>query len=205
MIALFAILGKSKSLLDIVSVNELIGIIFIFSGITFLGIIQHREAKDKGLKESFKSGATALIFPVLFSLMDGLETIVTGICLDRTHGFAMPTDDSVIIVGMEYAIIAFGFWIYVSVKEKHLFNPVSKKNLPFISGALCDNVAIVFYANAMSINAVATDPILAIYPAVTMVLSRIFLKEKLSIKQYLSLILLLVGSIVIVIGENDLF
>lgn len=121
MIALFAILGKSKSLLDIVSVNELIGIIFIFSGITFLGIIQHREAKDKGLKESFKSGATALIFPVLFSLMDGLETIVTGICLDQTHGFAMPTDDSVIIVGMEYAIIAFGFWIYVSVKEKHLF------------------------------------------------------------------------------------
>lgn len=137
--------------------------------------------------------------------MDGMETIVTGICLDQTHGFAMPTDDSVIIIGMEYAIIAFVFWFYVSIKEKHMFNPVSKKTLPFISGAICDNVAIVFYANAMSINAVATDPILAIYPAVTMMLSRIFLKEKLSIKQYLSLALLLVGSIIIVIGENALF
>lgn len=56
--------------------------------------------------------------------MDGMETIVTGICLDQTHGFAMPTDDSVIIIGMEYAIIAFVFWFYVSIKEKHMFKPV---------------------------------------------------------------------------------
>ncbi|MGN1338898.1 MAG: EamA family transporter [Oscillospiraceae bacterium] len=171
----------------------------------FTSIIQHKESKAQGKTQLFKAGATALIFPIIFSMMDGLETIVSGVCLDQTFGYAMPVDDSVIIIGIEYGIFALGFWIYVSVKEKHVFNPFTKSNAPFAGGALCDNVAIVFYANAMSSNAVATDPILAVYPAITILLSRMILKEKLPVKQYLSLGLMLVGSILIVLGENVWF
>ncbi|MGN0173945.1 MAG: EamA family transporter [Acutalibacteraceae bacterium] len=202
LIVMYALLGRVDSIWEILTVYKIIGIICIFFGLFFLGIVQHNEAKTLGKKEKFKGGATALIFPLIFSLMDGLETVVTGVCLDKSFGYAMPEGDSVIIVGMEYAVFAIAFWIYVSKKEKRIFNPVSKPNLPFIGGALCDNIAIVTYAYAMAIDSVATDPILAVYPVITVLLSRIILKEKLSIKQYLCLALLLIGSIVIVIGQN---
>ena len=54
----------------------------------------------------------------------------------------------------------------------------------------------------MALDSVATDPILAVYPMITVLLSRIVLKEKLSAKQYLCLALLLAGSVIIVIGQN---
>ncbi|MGN1231557.1 MAG: EamA family transporter [Anaerotignum sp.] len=153
-------------------------------------------------KNILKAGAGALCFPVIFSMMDGLETIVTGLCLDKTFGYAMPEGDSIIIAGMEYALFALGFWIYVSYKEKHLYNPITKSNGPIIGGALCDNVALVFYAYAMAIDSVATDPVLSAYPIMAVVLSRILLKEKLSIKQYLCLACIISGTLIILVGQN---
>lgn len=202
LITVFAIMGNAESIWEILSPFELTGIVCIFLGLTFISIIQHKESKAQGKTRLFRSGATALIFPIIFSMMDGLETIITGVCLDKTFGYAMPVDDSVIIIGIEYGFFALGFWIYVSVKEKRVFNPFTKSNAPFAGGAVCDNVAIVFYANAMASNAVATDPFLAVYPVITILLSRILLKEKLSIKQYLSLALILLGSVFVVLGEN---
>lgn len=202
LIAVYAVIGKVDSIWEILSIYKIMGIVLIFFGLFFLGIVQHSEAKKQGKKKILKGGASALIFPIIFSMMDGLETIVTGVCMDKKLGYGMPEGDSVIIVGMEYALFALGFWIYVSIKEKHVYNPMTKSNLPFFAGGICDNVAIVFYAYAMAIDSVATDPLLAIYPVFTVLLSRIILKERLSVKQHLCVALLLLGSIVIVIGQN---
>ncbi|MGN0115827.1 MAG: EamA family transporter [Acutalibacteraceae bacterium] len=202
LIIVYAIIGKVGSIWEILTVYKIIGIACIFLGLLFLGIVQHNEAKAAGKTEKFKAGATALIFPLLFSVMDGLETVVSGVCLDKTLGYAMPEGDSIIIAGMEYAAFALAFWIYVSIKEKRMFNPFTKSTLPFVGGALCDNIAIVFYSYAMAIDSVATDPILAVYPVLTVLFSRIVLKETLSVKQYLCLALLLLGSVIIVIGQN---
>lgn len=205
LIAVFAVLGNVGSIWEILSPFEMVGIICIFLGLLLISVIQHKESKAQGKNRLFRSGASALVFPIIYSMMDGLETILTGVCFDQNFGYAMPVDDSVIIIGFEYGFFALGFWIYVSVKEKHIFNPFTKSNVPFVSGAVCDNVALVLYANAMASNAVATDPILAIYPVITIILSKILLKEKLSVKQYLSLALMLFGSVFIVLGENVRF
>lgn len=202
LILVYALLGRVDSIWEVLTPFKIAGIVCIFLGLLSIGIIQHNEAKAAGKKERFKAGATALIFPLLFSMMDGLETVVSGICLDKTFGFAMPEGDSIIIVGMEYAFFALLFWIYISIKEKKVYNPLTKASAPFFCGTLCDNIAIVFYSYAMALDSVATDPILAVYPMITVLLSRIVLKEKLSVKQYLCLALLLAGSGIIVIGQN---
>ncbi|MGN1318621.1 MAG: EamA family transporter [Lachnospirales bacterium] len=54
----------------------------------------------------------------------------------------------------------------------------------------------------MAIDSVATDPVLAVYPVLTVLLSRIFLKERLSLRQYICIAIILMGSVVIVIGQN---
>lgn len=202
LIVAFALLGRVDSIWELLTPYKIAGIVCIFLGLLFIGILQHNEAKAAGKTETFQAGATALIYPLLFSMMDGLETVISGVCLDKTFGFAMPEGDSIIIIGMEYAFFALLFWIYISVREKKVYNPFTKISADLFCGALCDNIAIVFYSYAMALDTVATDPILAVYPMITVLLSRIVLKETLSVKQYLCLGLLLAGSVIIVIGQT---
>ena len=145
-------------------------------------------------------GLGTLIFPVMFSVIDGLETIVTGVCLDTTYGYAMPEGDSIIIIGMEYAAFALGCWIYIRLKEKKPYNPFTKKSAPRILGALADNVGIVFYSYAMAMNSVSTDPLLAAYPVFVMIGGRVIMKEKISPVQYVLLLGIVAGSVMVIAG-----
>ena len=76
------------------------------------GFRRHRQGDGISDVGFFGRGNAAV-----FAVIDGLETIVTGICLDTTYGYAMPEGDGIIIVGMEYAIFALGCWIYLYWKE----------------------------------------------------------------------------------------
>ena len=72
--------------------------------IILLAIVRNRENRENTQDQKAKwlrRGLGTLIFPVIFVVIDGLETIVTGICLDTTYGYAMPEGDGIIIVGME--------------------------------------------------------------------------------------------------------
>ena len=153
---------------------------------------------------TFACRRTALLshvnFPVLYALADGVETIVTGVCLDSTYGYAMPEGDSIIIVGMEYAAFALGFWIYIYCKEKRAYNPFTRYSAPRMLGALADNVGTVFYAYAMALNSVSTDPIIAVYPVFVMIGGRIFMKERVSTAQYVFLLGIVAGSVMVVAG-----
>ena len=145
-------------------------------------------------------GLGTLIFPVIFSINDALETIVSGICLDSTYGYGMPPGDSVIIIGMEYAMFALGCWIYIGLKEGKPYNPFTRHSAPRILGATADNVGIVFYSHAMAMNSISTDPLLSVYPILAMIGGRVFLKEKISAAQYLFLFCIVAGSVLVIVG-----
>ena len=147
-------------------------------------------------------GLGTLIFPVIFAMMDAFETIVTGICLDTTYGYAMPAGDSVIILGMEYGAFALIFWLFILWKEKKVYNPFTKKSVPRVLGAVTDNIAIVFYSCAMAVNSVSTDSVLAIYPVLVMFGGRIFMKERLERKQYIFLLGIVAGSVMVVASNT---
>ena len=145
-------------------------------------------------------GLGTLIFPVLFAIGDGIETVVTGVCLDSTFGYAMPEGDSIIIIGMEYAAFALAFWLYILLKEGRPYNPFTRYSAPRFLGAVADNVGIVLYAYAMALNSVSTDPIIAVYPVIVMIGGRIFMGERVSLAQYLLLLGVIAGSVMIVAG-----
>ena len=52
----------------------------------------------------------------------------------------------------------------------------------------------------MAINSVSTDPLLAVYPVFVMIGGRIFMKEKVSKAQYIFLLGIIAGSILVVMG-----
>lgn len=202
LILAYLALGRVKSLAELLTPFRSAGILIILVSIILLSAVRNRTNRknpEYKNKKWMSRGLGTLIFPVIFAIVDGLETIVTGVCLDTTYGYAMPEGDSIIIVGMEYAVFAFVFWIYIFWKEKKLYNPFTKKSAPRLFGALTDNVGIVFYSYAMAMNSVSTDPLLAVYPIFVMLGGRIFMKEKVSKAQYVFLLGIVAGSVLVVL------
>ena len=203
LIIVYLALGRAQSVTQLLTPLRSAGILMILICVILLSVVRNRENRKKLQNQKQKwmfRGLGTLIFPVIFAVIDGLETVVTGVCLDTTFGFAMPEGDSIIIVGMEYAAFALGFWIYICIKEKKIYNPFTRKSAPRILGAIADNVGIVLYAYAMAINSVSTDPLLALYPVFVMIGGHIFLKEKVSKAQYILLLGIIAGSILVVMG-----
>lgn len=205
LILAYLILGRIDSVSALLTPLKTTGILVVVISVVALSAIRNRESrnsKEENKPGSFwrRHGLGTLIFPVMFAVVDGLETIVTGVCLDTTYGYAMPEGDSIIIVGMEYSVFALGCWCYTFWKEKKIYNPFRGVNISRTLGALADNAGIVFYSYAMAINSVSTDPLLALYPIVVMIGGRIFMKEKISTAQYICLFGIIAGSIMVIIG-----
>ena len=140
-------LGRVDSVTRLLTPLRTAGILVIMISIILLATVRNRINREKMRNPKagwMVRGLGTLIFPLLFAVVDGLETVVTGICLDMTYGFSMPEGDSIIIVGMEYAVFALGCWIYVYRKEGKLYNPFTRESLPRILGAVADNIGIVF-------------------------------------------------------------
>ena len=201
LIIAYLLLGKVDSVSRLLSPLRTAGILVIMISVILLATVRNRiNLKNARYQNAgwMIRGLGTLIFPVLFSLADGLETIVTGVCLDSSYGFAMPEGDSIIIVGMEYAAFALGFWIYIFRKEGILYNPFTRKSAPRILGAAADNVGIVFYSYAMAMNSISTDPLVAVYPIFVMIGGRVIMKEKVSTAQYVFLLGIVAGSIMVI-------
>ena len=59
-------------------------------------------------------------------------------------------------------------------------------------------VGIIFYSYAMAIDSVSTDPLTAVYPVLSMLGGRVLMKEKLSTAQYVCLLSIVAGSILVI-------
>ena len=206
LIIAFLILGRVEDVPALLTPFKIVGILIIATSVIALSIVRNKEGRNSDAKGPDKKnsswkwrGLGTLVFPLIFALADGLETVISGVCLDTTYGFSMPEGDAIIIIGMEYAVFALCCWIFILAKEKKVYNPFKKKNAPRILGALTDNVGIVFYSYAMALNSVSTDPLLALYPVVVMLGGRILLKERVSRPQIICLLCIIAGSVMIVL------
>ena len=203
LIIAFLALGRVDSISELLTPLRAAGILLILACIIMLSVVRNKDRREDPQAQGaswMSRGLGTLIFPVLFAIVDALETITTGICLDTTYGYSMPEGDSIIIVGMVYALFALGFWIYIYRKEKKPYNPFTRHSAPRLLGALADNIGIVFYSYAMALNSVSTDPLIAVYPIPVMIGGRVLMKEKVSAAQYVFLVGIVAGSIMVVAG-----
>ncbi len=203
LILAYLVLGRVDSIHKLLTPLRTAGILVILVSVILLSFVRNRSLREKTQEQAagwMKRGLGTLIFPVIFSALDGLETIVTGICLDTTYGYAMPEGDSIIIVGMEYAFFAIGLWIYIYCRERKPYNPFGRNSAPMILASIMDNLGIVLYSYAMAMNSVSTDPLLAVYPIFAMFGGRILMKEKVSTAQYIFLFGIVAGSVMVIAG-----
>ena len=107
-----------------------------------------------------------------------------------------------VLFAYEFTFLIYGIITFIYLKYKkekiRIFNEKDK-----ILAAIFETLGQFTYVFAISSHSVITAPIVACYSAFSVLLSRIFLKEKLNKWQYLALILIFGGIIILAILEES--
>ena len=174
-----------------------IALILVFIGIIILSIIGLEKNKNEraefNKKNTFQKILTlTILFPLCYCLLDGLGTFLDGIYLDK---FGLIGEEASLIA-YEYTFAIYGLFTFIYLKiKKESFSIVGEKIK--LVAALFETAGEIFYVTAMSGNSTIAAPIIGSYCVLSMLLSRVFLKEKLSKKEYIGIFLVLCGVIIL--------
>ncbi|NLN66015.1 MAG: EamA family transporter [Clostridiaceae bacterium] len=193
-ILLYVVFAHSLSYLEITA------IITITLGIVALAAVEkHDKNRTLILSEKdkkYQKGFIALIFPILYCVIDGLGTFADAVYLDELS--LIGEDEALLAYEFTFFICAIFAFIYLKVKKEQF---VLRKEKDRGAAALFETVGQFFYVFAMSRNAIIVAPLIASYSVFSVLLSRIFLKEKLTKKQYWIIAVVMSGIIMLALSE----
>lgn len=183
---------------------EILGIVIITIGVIGIAILE-KKAETEALKASaikidkkYQIGFLAITFPLLYCLIDGLGTFADGIYLDEMK---LISEDAALLA-YEFtflicALVAFIFLKFIKKETIHIFRERDKG-----FAAILETGGQFFYVFAMSGNAIIAAPLIASYSIFSVILSRIFLKEKLSQKHYAVICVVILGIVLLGIADE---
>ncbi|MCR4622306.1 MAG: DMT family transporter [Clostridiales bacterium] len=204
MLVFFSVRGTLGDHMDEFSPLNVIGVIFVAAGMLALAVVENRvngrelKTEDRRLRY----GALALIFPILYCIFDTIGTAADGIILDESTGLGVSEIDVLILYGLTFLLAGIAAWVYMLIKTKKAYNPFAKSEKYKGIAALCEECGQFFYVFAMAEKPVIAAPVVASYCIVSVILSRVFVKEKLKLSQYLCVIAVIIGIVLMGIAEG---
>ena len=187
---------------ETLSLPAYIAFILIFIGIFGLSLIQLKEnEKDRveyRKKNTFKKIlALTIIFPLAYCLLDGVGTFLDAIYLD--YGELISEDSA--LVAYEFTFLIYGVITYIYlIRKGEKLNILGEKSK--LAAAIFETAGQFFYVFAMGGSSIIAAPIVGSYCILSMLLSRVFLKEKLTKKEYLAIFLVIIG--IVILGILDI-
>ena len=181
----------------------LAAIALVCIGVIGLGIVESREddelraARQEAGNHRYAKSWLALALPIAYCLLDAAGTFADNLVLETL-------DESSANVAYELTFLFAGVvcFIYtVLIKKSRL---IPKREGPKYIGAIFETAGqfAYIYAIADSEHLPMSAPIISAYCMASVLWSRIFLKEKLSWKHYLMILLVIVG--IIIMGVFDI-
>lgn len=186
------------------SVNniQLFAVFLVCVGIVLLGITEATEdeelRKKRQLKGNFiySKSFVAILIPILYCVLDALGTFADSLVLEKL-------DEASANAAYELTFFIVGILclVYVLVKDKNSYKV--KKEVPKFVGAIFETIGQFAYifAIADSSHIMLSAPIISAYCVASVIWGRIFLKEKLSLKHYISILIAAIG--IVIIGFYD--
>lgn len=181
---------------------QIAALIMVCLGVIGLGIVQMtendelRQARQEKANRKYTKSAVALLIPLIYCLLDALGTFADSIVLETLN------EDSA-NVAYELTFLAAGlvcaFYVYAIRRQK----PVWKTEPPKYIGAVFETAGqfCYIYALADREHVMFSAPIISAYCAVSVLWSRLFLKEKLSWKHYVAIAVTVAG--IVILGLFD--
>ena len=203
----FFLFTDRNHITDKIGLVQIIGTVAIVAGVVLLGIQEQTLSKQETHlaedKKRHRLGALALIFPIVYNLVDAVSMVAVGITVSEETEVAIPDVDFFIFESLGFVAVALCMWLYMRIVKKYKYNPFKKKELVRCGAAAGETFGTMTYIFAVAGNPILTAPITSSYCLVTIVLARVFLKERLTQKQYFSSALLVVG--IALLGVSEIF
>jgi len=197
-ILLYIFFPRELSILDIT------GIVVITVGVFGLAVMEKR-AQDEALKladeiidPKYQLSFLAIIFPILYALIDGLGSFADGVYLDELK--LIGEESALIAYELTFLFCAILAYLYIKIVKKESFAIFKERDRAY--AAILETTGQFFYVFAMAANALIAAPIIAAHGIFSVLLSRIFLKEILSREQYIMITLVMAGIVALGIAEN---
>ncbi len=176
----------------------IIAIALITSGVILLAVFEPKNRVASTANKKYRIGVLAITFPILYAIIDALGTFADAVYLDELQ--ILSSEAALISYELTFFFFAVVGFIYIKFIRKESFVVKTEKNRYF--AAVLETAGQFFYVYAMADNSVVTAPLIASYSVFSVILSRIFLKEKLSKKQYIVVAIVLLGIAVLGLAEE---
>ena len=204
---LFFLLTGRSHITDSIGIIDIIGTAAITVGVISVGVLEQKLSRQEiNLAENKKKhhlGALALIFPIIYNLVDAASMVATSITVSGETEVTIPDTDFFFFESFAFSLFAVLAWLYMLIYKKYTYNPFKKTELTRCGAAVCETFGTMAFIFAVGINPILTAPVTSSYCLVTIVLARILLKERLTKKQYLSLAFLIMG--IALLGISEIF
>ena len=185
-----------------------IAVLLVSIGIFMLGVFEKNKQDDykKENNKKYKIGFIAFIIPIIYCVIDALGTFFDAYYLDSVEktpliGVTEETIENVANTSYELTFLLCAILIFIFIRFIKKEKIVIKEQGTRTSAAVFETAGQFTYVYAMSGNGVVAAPMIAAYSIVSVILSRIFLKEKLNIKQYITIGVVMIGIILLGIGD----
>ena len=165
---------------------EWFAIFLIGTGVLLLSFLE-----QKGTKRN-KLGIIALLFPIFYALLDGAGTFLDGIYLDK----ASIVDEDLALISYEYTFFIYAIITIFILKVKNIKLSLKNEKEKLIA-SIFETCGQFFYVYAMATESILAAPIVASYSVLSIILSRIFLKEKLDRHKYITIMIIVLGIIIL--------
>ena len=156
-----------------------------------------RRARQDESNRHYTKSVLAIALPIVYCLLDALGTFADSIVLEKLNEDSANASYELtfLIAGAVCAVYVLG------IKKQKL---VFRQEAPKYTGAIFETVGQFFYIYALADteHVAFAAPIISSYCVLSVVWSRVFLKEKLSKKHYLSVLLVIIG--VVILGILDI-
>ena len=204
--------GAMCSLLCVIFLGESISpavwaaIAVIVVGI--LGVSYMERSADVGRRQRLGKRLAVIAFamPFCYAFIDAFGSFLDVFFLEmETSPLVGVTEENIELVAnityeLTFAIVGLVLFAFMQWKKVKFELPKQKDK---IVAAVCETAGQLTYVYAMSGNGAIAAPILSSVCVVSLLLSRIFLKEKLTKKQYMFIGIIILGILMLAIIEGE--
>lgn len=179
----FKVLGKTMTSVQLFAVS------LITIGLLVLAYLEKKQSDELDREENkkYRVGAKALIFPIMYAVIDGVGTFLDDVFLSNM----LSPEEAIISFDLTFFIVGMIFLFYIVVIKKQKY---SFKNEKYnVYGSICETAGQFFYVYALSGNSVVAAPLMAVDSIVAVLFGRIYLKEKLTKSQYATILVITTG------------
>ncbi|MBR5154876.1 MAG: DMT family transporter [Clostridia bacterium] len=203
----FLILGQTIDPLSTV------GVVIVCFGVLFLGIAEYTEddeakaARQIHSNRKYTKSVLAILLPVLYCIIDAVGTFFDSVILEEGNTFLpnvfhyLSEDVANVAYELTFLFMAVVAFVYVFIIKKQKITSY-RDEAPKGIAAICETAGQFAYIYALAANPVGAAPVISAYCVVSVLWSRLFLKEKLSWKHYGALICVFAGIIIMGIAEG---